>query len=149
MNRLQPSFDAHGRALKKEIANTFVPTVNNVRILHHVLDDKVDVAYEKGVVDLNDACKGLEAMAIKEQDELKDACERSKVGLGPIFEFIVQDINSKFKRNIEHLFGRLKAAYSRREQLLADYERAVDAIGAPDTLHSFCLPPTNFPVDIP
>jgi len=58
-------------------------------MLYHVLDDKIDVAYEKGVDNLNDACKELEAMAIKEKDEVKDACALSKVGLGPIFEFIV------------------------------------------------------------
>ena len=100
MNRLQPSFDAHGRALKKEIANAFVPAVNNVRILHQVLDDEVDVAYDKGAVDLNDACKALEAMAIKEQDELKDACGLSKVGRDPIFEFIVFKISILKSRGI-------------------------------------------------
>lgn len=72
-NSLQTSFDLEGRQVKKEIAKTLVPTVNRVKALYSVLDDKVDISFGKGLLIFNKACKDTEAMAIKEQDELKHA----------------------------------------------------------------------------
>jgi hypothetical protein len=57
-----------------------VPTVNRVKALYRVLDDKVDTTFGKGLLTFNKACKDTEAMAIKEQDELKHAYMTSQVG---------------------------------------------------------------------
>jgi hypothetical protein len=78
-NSLQTSFDLEGKQVKKEIAETLVPTVKHVKTLYRVLDDKVDIAFGKGLLTFNKACKDTEAMAIKEQDELKHAYMDSQV----------------------------------------------------------------------
>lgn len=78
-NSLQNSFDICGRELKKEIAETLVPTVNHVKALYRVLDEKVDLSFGKGVIIFNTACKEAEAMAIKEQDDLARAYATTQV----------------------------------------------------------------------
>ena len=78
-NSLQTSFDLEGQEIKKEIAGTLVPTVERVKALYRVLDDKVDTTYGKGLLTFNKACKDTESMAIKEQDELKHAYTTSQV----------------------------------------------------------------------
>lgn len=78
-NSLQTSFDLEGKEVKKEIAETLVPTVNRVKALYGLLDDKVDTAFGKGLLIFNKACKDTEAMAIKEQDELKQVYMASQV----------------------------------------------------------------------
>lgn len=78
-NSLQKSFDICGRELKKEIAETLVPTVNHVKALYRVLDEKVDLSFGKGVITFNTACKEAEAMAIKEQDDLAHAYATTQV----------------------------------------------------------------------
>jgi len=78
-NSLQTSFDLEGKEVKKEIAETLVPTVNRVKALYGILDDEVDIAFGKGLLTFNNACKETEAMAIEEQDELKQAYLTSQV----------------------------------------------------------------------
>jgi hypothetical protein len=79
VNSLQTSFDLEGKEVKKDIAETLVPTVNRVKALYRVLDDKVDTDFGKGLLAFNKACKDTEAMAINEQDELKQAYIASQV----------------------------------------------------------------------
>ena len=76
---LQTSFDLEGVELKREIAKTLVPTVNRVKALYQVLDEKVDAAFGKGVLTFNNGCKEAEAMAIKEQDEAKHTITTAQV----------------------------------------------------------------------
>lgn len=101
MKMLQPSFDLHGREVKKEIADTFVPTVNRVKKLYRVLDEKIDISFGKGVLVFNDASKQMEAMAIKEQDELKDAQAMTQVDPLSTSTF---DANSLYLRRISNYF---------------------------------------------
>ena len=78
-NSLQTSFNSEGKVVKQEIAETLVPTVKRVKALYRILDDKVDTTFGKGLLTFNKACKDTEAMAIKEQDELKHAYMTSQV----------------------------------------------------------------------
>lgn len=71
VDSLQDSFNLYGKELKKEIAETLVPTVNHVKALYQVLDENVDTSFAKGIIVFNKACKETEAMAIKEQDDSK------------------------------------------------------------------------------
>ncbi|KAF8236259.1 hypothetical protein L208DRAFT_1065706, partial [Tricholoma matsutake] len=109
-NSLQTSFDLEGKEVKKEIAETLVPTVNRVKALYGLLDDKVDTAFGKGLLIFNKACKDTEAMAIKEQDELKQVYMASQA-------------------TIESLSAQLEEAYTHRAQLWIDFEKALDEFG--------------------
>jgi hypothetical protein len=126
-NSLQNSFDIRGKELKKEIAETLVPTVNRVKALYRVLDEKVDISFGKGVIIFNNACKEAEAMAIKEQDDLKHAYATTKVGFKSIPGF---DLNGLFEQGkVEGLLIQLREAYTRRDRLWTELEKAIDAIG--------------------
>lgn len=76
---LQPAFDDHGRDLKREIAETLVPTVNRVKDLYGQIDSKVDVSFAKGIITFNNACKELEMLEMRDEDDLKDALAQFKV----------------------------------------------------------------------
>lgn len=130
MNGLQPSFDAHGRKLKKEIAEAFVPTVNHIKMLHHVLNQRIDGGYKQGVLTFNQACKDLEAATIKEQDDIKDSGLSSQVSQLPSGHFPDGFKLCDLKRVIEEHLNKLRSAYERREELWIEYEKAIDAIGA-------------------
>lgn len=78
-NSLQNSFDLCGKDLKREIAETLVPTVNHVKALYRVLEEKVDMSFGKGIISFNNACKEAEIMAIKEQDDLARAYAMTRV----------------------------------------------------------------------
>lgn len=81
MQKLQPEFDAHGKQLKKEIAETLFPSVNCVKGAYHVLDEKIDASFTKGILTFNHTCKDVEAMAIKEEEELRNAWALAQVGV--------------------------------------------------------------------
>ncbi|GLB34663.1 hypothetical protein LshimejAT787_0202280 [Lyophyllum shimeji] len=107
VNSLQPSFNQRGRELKKEIAETLVPTVNRVKGLYKKIDEDVDVSFGKGILIFDKACKDLEGLAIKDQDEIKQAWAVAK-------------------RNIGDLFVQLNEACAARDQLWVDFEKAFD-----------------------
>ena len=65
--------------IKKEIAETFVPTVNYVKKFFKLLNEKVDTSMARGLLGFNNACKDVEALAMKELDDLKDAQAAAQV----------------------------------------------------------------------
>jgi len=73
VNSLQPSFNQRGRELKKEIAETLVPTVNLVKGLYKKIETDVDISFGMGILMFNKACKEMEGISIKDQDEIKHA----------------------------------------------------------------------------
>ncbi|KAG6861535.1 hypothetical protein C0995_015268 [Termitomyces sp. Mi166 len=107
VNLLQPAFSERGRELKREIAETIVPTVNRVKDLYGQIDSKVDDNFAKGIITFNKACKELEILVMRGEDEVKDAL-------------------SQFKRINEELFAQLKEAYAARDRLWADFEKAIN-----------------------
>ncbi|KAG5653709.1 hypothetical protein H0H81_011289 [Sphagnurus paluster] len=121
VNSLQPSFDRRGRELKKEIAETLVPTVNRVKGLYRKIDTDVDRGIGKGIIFFNDACKELEALAIRDHDELKELRKIAQC-------------------NIEILFGQLAEAYKTREHLWIEFEKAMEAIVNPTIERLKALP---------
>ncbi|KAG6820847.1 hypothetical protein H0H93_010674 [Arthromyces matolae] len=111
INKLQPAFDEQGRELKKEIAETLVPTVNRVKGLFGQIESKVDVSFGKGIIMFNNACKDAELLAMKDEDELKDAKAHSQ-------------------RTIQGLLVQLKEAYANRSRLWTDFEKAIQETGS-------------------
>ncbi|KAG5642885.1 hypothetical protein DXG03_001927 [Asterophora parasitica] len=122
VDSLQPAFDHRSRELKREMAETLVPTVNRVKGLYDKIGSDVDTTFGKGILVFNQACKDMEALAIKDHDELKHAWGVAQV-------------------NIERMFLDLKDAYKMRERLWADFDKAVNAIGTCSLLHPLTLPP--------
>lgn len=83
VDMLQPAFNDRGRELKREIAETIVPTVNRVKDLYGQIDSKVDENFSKGIITFNNACKELEMLAMRDEDDLKDALAQFKVFSSP------------------------------------------------------------------
>ena len=58
---------------------TLVPTAKQVKSTHAALETKVDVPFEAGLLEFNDASRTMENLAIKEEDDLKIAYTKSQV----------------------------------------------------------------------
>jgi hypothetical protein len=56
-----------------------VPTAKQVKSTHAALENKVDVPFEAGLLEFNDASRTMENLAIKEEDDLKIAYAKSQV----------------------------------------------------------------------
>lgn len=70
---LKIPFDHEAKKLKKEIADTFVPTVNRAKELYRDIEKQVDIPFGQGLLAFNQASRDMEMNAIKERDELQTA----------------------------------------------------------------------------
>ncbi|KAF8891260.1 hypothetical protein BD779DRAFT_1670895 [Infundibulicybe gibba] len=106
---LQAGFEHRGWQLKKEIADTFVPTVNRVKKLYCVIDDKVDLSFGQGLVMYNTACKDAEAASEQDQDDF-------------------QRTYNHHRDKIKDLFAKLEDAYAAHARLGPEFDAALCAI---------------------
>ncbi|KAG6854573.1 hypothetical protein C0991_004909 [Blastosporella zonata] len=123
VDSLQGAFDDRGRELKREIAETLVPTVNRVKGLYEQIGTDVDDTFGKGIIVFNNACKELEALAMRDEDDIKDTL-------------------AQLQRTNKELFEQLKDAYTTRNRLWADFEKALKATVDP-TLKALRALPAN------
>ena len=79
MESLQEPFSNESKRLKMEIAGTLVPAANRVKAAYKTLDQRVDTAYGRGMVQFNKACTELEAIMSIEQTEFLTAYQTTKV----------------------------------------------------------------------
>ncbi|KAG6868684.1 hypothetical protein C0993_011914 [Termitomyces sp. T159_Od127] len=108
VNSLQPAFNDGGRELKREIADKLVPTVNRIKDLYRQIDSKVDDSFAKGIITFNNGCKELEILAMRDEDDIKDAL-------------------TQFKVKTDELLYQLTGAYAARNKIWADFEQAIQA----------------------
>ncbi|KAF5358550.1 hypothetical protein D9756_001305 [Leucocoprinus leucothites] len=111
---LQQPFDDESRQLKKTIARTFVPVVNKIKEVFSALERTVDVSSGAGILALNDACR-----------ELEDSIS-SQHGL-------VQKHQTEYQARVTEFFGALEEEYARRDQLWADFEKAMNELAFSNT----------------
>ncbi|KAG6817804.1 hypothetical protein H0H87_003212 [Tephrocybe sp. NHM501043] len=123
VDALQPAFDERGRELKREIAETLVPTVNRVKGLYEKISTNVDDTFGKGIIVFNNACKELELLAMRDEDEIKDAW-------------------AQLQRSNKEAFAQLKEAYAMRQRLWADFEKMLKETVEP-TLEALRSLPEN------
>ncbi|KAG6910291.1 hypothetical protein DXG01_011688 [Tephrocybe rancida] len=123
VDALQPAFDERGRELKREIAETLVPTVNRVKGLYERISTNVDEGFGRGIIIFNNACKELEALAMRDEDEIKDAW-------------------AQLQRSNKELFAQLKDAYTTRERLWSGFEKELKETVEP-TLEALRAVPAN------
>ncbi|KAF8350524.1 hypothetical protein F5887DRAFT_939680, partial [Amanita rubescens] len=97
LDSLQLAFDEDSVKLKKEIAQTFVPTVNGIKSCYSMLDEQ-DKAYGKGVLMLNATLKEYELTSVAMEDKLKE-------------------VHSSVQNKIEMLLKQLGESYSERDGL--------------------------------
>ncbi|KAF9817844.1 hypothetical protein IEO21_03186 [Rhodonia placenta] len=72
-NRLRAPMAAQGAIMKKYLADTLVPVLTRVKEVHGLLEDKVDLAFGAGILTFDEVCKKVEAMALRDEDDLKTA----------------------------------------------------------------------------
>ncbi|KIM79673.1 hypothetical protein PILCRDRAFT_552237 [Piloderma croceum F 1598] len=107
VNNLKTPITAHGLTLKQHLVQTLVPTAKQVKSTHAALETKVDVPFESGLLEFNDASRTMENLAIKEEDDLKIAYAKSQ-------------------NNIKNLFTQLEQAYIRRDQIFTEFHETLD-----------------------
>ncbi|KAH9950261.1 hypothetical protein B0H21DRAFT_724041 [Amylocystis lapponica] len=106
-NKLKAPMSAQGAALKQYLANTLVPVVTRVKEVHGILEDEVDLAFGTGILTFDEVCKKVEAMALRDEVELKVA---------------YMDSQSSMK----HLLTQLQQAYARRDGLWSALSKDLD-----------------------
>jgi hypothetical protein len=79
VDSLKEPFEAKGRQLKKDLAEIFVPAVNEIQRVYRVIDTSVDHDFGKGITIFNGACKEMEAATLAEYDQLTEAYEQTRV----------------------------------------------------------------------
>jgi hypothetical protein len=79
-NNLKAPITAHGLTLKQHLVQTLVPTARQVKSTHAALENKVDVPFEAGLLEFNDACRTMENAALREEEDLKVAYAKIQVG---------------------------------------------------------------------
>jgi hypothetical protein len=78
---LQVPFSLRSQELKQDLAQTLVPAVNSVKEVHRIIDQTVDKKFFQGMSMFDDACVKMEAMTIRERDELESSCLETQVCL--------------------------------------------------------------------
>ncbi len=81
---LQKPFDEESRKLKKEIAGTFVPMVNQVKGVYASLERTVDIPFGAGLLLFNDGCKEIEKSTASDTSLLQRVHAEHRVG-NPVF----------------------------------------------------------------
>ena len=77
--KLQIPINAYGVTLKQYLVQTLVPAAKHVKATHAAVEVKVDVPFENGFLEFNDASKNMANMAIIEQDEIQTAYAKAQV----------------------------------------------------------------------
>ncbi|KAJ7744995.1 hypothetical protein DFH07DRAFT_834135 [Mycena maculata] len=103
---LEAPFKRAGAALVHDMAHALQPAVQRVSAAHRALTRRVDPAFATGLLAFDDACKGLEALVIDEQDALKTAFEGTET-------------------RIKALFARLEDAYAHRTRLWDELDQFI------------------------
>ncbi|KAH9483898.1 hypothetical protein JR316_0003376 [Psilocybe cubensis] len=113
---LQAPFTDQGKRLKKEIAQTLVPTHNRVKAVIQVLEKNVDVTYGQGLALFNAACKDIEKSMYAQHIHMKEVYE-------------------EITGNIERAYKELEREYHERDELWLSIHSAVASIVTP-ALHN-------------
>ncbi|EMD38075.1 hypothetical protein CERSUDRAFT_49181 [Gelatoporia subvermispora B] len=115
VERLKAPMTAQGQRERQFLLDTLVPVIRRAKDVHVTLDDKVDVEFGTGLLAFDEVCKKTEALAIRDEDELRTAYLGSQ-------------------NNTKHLLGRLTDAYARRDELWTRLEEDLAQCGTFDSL---------------
>ncbi|THU82894.1 hypothetical protein K435DRAFT_690636, partial [Dendrothele bispora CBS 962.96] len=107
---IEDSLMLHSKELSEDAAETLVPAVNRVKQAHQALKVNADYTFGAGVLEFDEACKTMEAVTLNEFDELKELYRDTRL-------------------RIVDLFKELQEAYTRRDQLWLDLDKALDEAG--------------------
>ncbi|KAI0929041.1 hypothetical protein AcW1_006095 [Taiwanofungus camphoratus] len=110
VDKLKAPMSAQGAALKQYMVETIVPVITRVKEVHGALEDKVDLAFGTGLLTFDEVCKKVEAMAIRDEDELRTAY-----------------VDCQDKR--QHLLVELEHAYNQRGDLWLKLQEDLDKCG--------------------
>lgn len=71
INDLKRPITAHGLTLKQHLVQTLIPAAKKMKAIHATLESQVDIPFETGLLEFNDASKMMENLAIYDEDDLK------------------------------------------------------------------------------
>ncbi|CAL1705253.1 unnamed protein product [Somion occarium] len=101
--QLRAPMATQGQHLKQHMRDSVIPAIQQVKKVHEILDDEVDLAFGAGLLAFDEVCKRVEAMTLRDEDELKD-------------QYI------QMQKNTKNLLTQLESAYNRRDQLWVKLE---------------------------
>ena len=61
-----------GPGMKRYLGDTLVPTVSHLKQVHAILEDDVDISFGTGILAFDKVSKGIEAMALQDEDDTKN-----------------------------------------------------------------------------
>ncbi|KAL6301784.1 hypothetical protein BKA93DRAFT_738023 [Sparassis latifolia] len=119
VNKLKAPMSAQSVSLKQYLADTLLPVITRMKEAHETMEDHVDLAFGTGILAFDEVCKKLEAIALRDEDELKTAYMDSQT-------------------KIQVLLAQLQTAYTRRDELFSMVSIELDAraAGATSALES-------------
>lgn len=99
-DQLKAPMDAQAHRLRQHLKEAVIPAVQKIKQVHDIMEDEgtslymriyrggsltldcaVDVSFGKGIIVFDDACKRVEARALRDEDELKTAYHKMQVCL--------------------------------------------------------------------
>ncbi|THH26600.1 hypothetical protein EUX98_g7587 [Antrodiella citrinella] len=109
-DQLKVPMTALGQRMRQHLRGAIVPAIQEIKQVHDRMEDEVDTSFGKGILTFDDACKRVEAKALRDEDELKSAYH-------------------EMKHKMEKLSERLKDAHSRRNRLWTELEENLEQCG--------------------
>lgn len=70
-----------GKTLKEDLSQTLIPSAKRVKQIHEAILDGPFQDYGNGLLEFDDACKKMEALASLESEKLESNIEHHKVSL--------------------------------------------------------------------
>lgn len=79
MDRLNDTMVAYRPGLRDNLKNALIPTVHHQTRLHDTLRDKIDTSFATGVLSVDQVCKNVESLRLKDEDDLANFYSGVKV----------------------------------------------------------------------
>ena len=79
LDRLNDTIAAYRPGLRDHLKNALIPTVHHQTRLHNALRDQIDPSLATGVLSLDQVCKNVESLRLKDEDDITSFYSGAKV----------------------------------------------------------------------
>ena len=79
LDRLNDVMVAYRPGLRDNLKNALIPTIHHQTRLHETLRDQVDTSFATGVLSVDQVCKNVESLRLKDEDEVTNFYSGVKV----------------------------------------------------------------------
>lgn len=79
LDRLNDAMVAYRPGLRDHLKNALIPTVHHQTRLHNTLRDNIDDSFATGVLSIDQVCKNVEVLRLKDDDDMTNFYSEAKV----------------------------------------------------------------------